>query len=264
MIISSLRTSTWWLHQVDKGWTSLDLMTVQKWEKIAIFTVKSTNGQSINCSRILVEMYLPHRIWDKTIESKVYVHLNTAHNIIMLETEVPKTVTSSKTITVASSLSSAGQMGLVLSCHCLCTRSPASIWEIPWPIYWCLHWPNESLSYRWLWISGAYIVPSNNWQEFDWLTPQIPYHSDEGQSKKTFLAGEKNVQAFLMLLYTFSWGAIVSHRHNANWSIIDNPILDRDLYNAEFANGKFTSLTANSISKSVYASTILSTVSICS
>ncbi len=50
---------------------------------------------------------------------------------------------------------------------------------------------------------------------------------------------------------------IVSHKHDAEGNIIgcahDNPILDSWIYNIEFADGKVTALTSNTITKAMYA-----------
>ncbi len=72
-------------------------------------------------------------------------------------------------------------------------------------------------------------------------------------------AGNKYIQASIMLPHrnTFTWGTVVSCKHNAVGKIIccnhDNLILDTHLYDIEFADDKVTALTANIISKSMYS-----------
>ncbi len=67
------------------------------------------------------------------------------------------------------------------------------------------------------------------------------------------------IQASIMIPSgnTFAHGTIVSCKRNAEGIIIgrayDNPILDSYVYDVEFADGKVTTLMANTIVKAMYA-----------
>ncbi len=56
---------------------------------------------------------------------------------------------------------------------------------------------------------------------------------------------------------TFTHGTVVSHKCNAEGNIIgcahDNPILDSWINDVEFVDGKVTTLSANGITKAMYA-----------
>ncbi len=64
---------------------------------------------------------------------------------------------------------------------------------------------------------------------------------------------------------TFACRTVVSHKGDAEGNIIglahDNPILDSQVYEVEFADDKVTSLTANAIAKAMHSVTLTMSIS---
>ncbi len=99
-------------------------------------------------------------------------------------------------------------------------------------------------------------------------TPDPQPYLDDQQTDKTFPAlkeevtpeaGNKYIQASIMIPFnnTFACRTVLSHKRNAEGNIIgnahDNPILDSQVYEIEFSDGKVTALTVNAIAKAMYA-----------
>ncbi len=94
------------------------------------------------------------------------------------------------------------------------------------------------------------------------------HNLEDQQTEKTFPAledevtpksGDKYIQASIMIPRgnTFTCGTVVSCKRNAEGNIIghahDNLILESCIYDVDFADGKVTALTANFITKAMYA-----------
>ncbi len=99
----------------------------------------------------------------------------------------------------------------------------------------------------------------------DTLDPQ-PYLNDQ-QTDNTFpalkeevtpKAGDEYIQVYILIPCgnPFACRTVVSRKRNAEGNIIGrahyNPILDSCVYDVEFANGKVTAITTNTITKAMY------------